>query len=94
MVGGCIRGRLKGHSGYDTFNLGFMMNDEQVLFETTMGNNGKEQFDPDGENFKRWKSFGQHQFLNYLGDEGWELIKIRGKNNSAEDRFYFFKRSL
>ena len=95
VVGGSIRGRLKGnHGDYDTFNLGFMMNDEQVLFETTMGDNGKEQFDPDGENLKRWKSFGQHQLLNYLGDEGWELIKIRGQNNSAADRFYFFKRSL
>ena len=92
MVGGHIHGSLKGHD--HGFNIGFMMNDEQVLFETTMGDNGKEQFDRDGENFKRWQSFGQHQFLNYLGDEGWELIKIRGQNNSAAERFYFFKRPL
>ena len=88
VVGGSIPGRLKGYD-YD-MSLGFMMNDEPVLFETTMRDNGSEQFDKDGENFKRWQSFGQHQLLNYLGDEGWELIKIRGQNHEL----YFFKRPL
>ena len=69
---------------------GFSMNEKEIPFKTIMYGR-QERIDSDNcENFRRWESVGNYQLLNELGDEGWELIKIRGKNSS----FYFFKRPL
>ena len=93
VVGGMVIGRLNA-SDERAQPIGFKMNDEKVLFETTKDKNGWKQFDRDGENYKKWHSFEQHQLLNELGSEGWELIKIRGRSNPQASRYYFFRRPL
>mgnify|MGYP000934668049 CR=1 FL=1 len=83
-----ITGSLKGTDDYGRSLIGFSMNDKRVLFKTIIDKYGKEKFDPNCENFRRWMSIGKNQLLNELGDEGWELIKIR------DSPLYFFKRPL
>ena len=69
--------------------IGFMMNDKQVLFKT-ITERGYEKVDLNSncENIRRWGGVGNYRLLNELGDEGWELIKIR------DSPLYFFKRPL
>ena len=67
--------------------VGFKLNDEIIRFEVKDGERYKCS---DDVNYKKYLSNGQNQILNELGDEGWELIKIRGKHAST----YFFKRPL
>jgi hypothetical protein len=69
--------------------VGFKLNDEIIRFEVKDGKRNK--FDYDGVNYKKYYSNGQNQILNELGDEGWELIKIRGNGHTPT---YFFKRPL
>ena len=69
--------------------VGFKLNDEIIRFEIKGGEMYK--FDYDGVNYKKYYSNGQNQILNELGDEGWELIKIRSDRNAPT---YFFKRPL
>ena len=75
-----------GHGGYTT--LGYKLNDKIILFEVSEDRNLP---DRDGVNYGKYYSNGQNQILNELGDEGWELIKIRGNGNTPT---YFFKRLL
>ena len=65
--------------------LGYKLNDKKILFEVDS------QFARDDVNYDKFHSNGQNQILNELGDEGWELIKIRGSGLTPE---YFFKRPL
>jgi hypothetical protein len=81
-----ITGYMKG-SDYGGTVIGFMMNDKRVLFKTIM-KRGDEKIDPNCDIYLKWMSIGQYQLLNDLGDEGWELIKIRDRST------YFFKRPL
>ena len=75
-----------GHGGSRT--LGYKLNDKIILFEVSEGRNLP---DRDGVNYVKYHSNGQNQILNELGDEGWELIKIRGNEHTPT---YFFKRPL
>ena len=75
-----------GHGGSRT--LGYKLNDKIILFEVSEGRNLP---DRDGVNYVKYHSNGQNQILNELGDEGWELIKIRNNDNTP---MYFFKRPL
>ena len=86
MVGG-LTGYLKGDNPeYDTGRqIGLKMNDEEIRFKTNMAGQ-QEWIDKKCEIYKKWHSFGNHQFLNDLGNEGWELIKSSGP--------YLFKRPL
>lgn len=81
---------LKGHDYGEhspSYPIGFMMNGERVLFKKIWDDRNREQIDKDNcENYKRWDSHGKYQLLNYLGDDGWELIKSSGP--------YLFKRPL
>ena len=71
--------------------VGFKLNDEIIRFEGGYDKYGERyKFDYDGVNYKKYCSNGQNQILNELGDEGWELIKIRGDYELS----YFFKRPL
>ena len=65
--------------------LGYKLNDKKILFEVDS------QFSRDDVNYDKFHSNGQNQILNELGDEGWELIKIRGSGHTPT---YFFKRPL
>ena len=67
--------------------VGFKLNDEIIRFEV---NDGERNRYTDDVNYKKYHSNGQNQILNELGDEGWELIKIRGDYELS----YFFKRPL
>ena len=78
-----------GHGGYTT--LGYKLNDKIILFEVSEDRNLP---DRDGVNYEKYHSNGQNQILNELGDEGWELIKIRGTSGSRFPPTYFFKRPL
>ena len=69
------------HGGSTT--IGYKLNDKKILFEVDS------QFARDDVNYDKFHSNGQNQILNELGDEGWELIKIRGNTPT-----YFFKRPL
>ena len=71
--------------------LGYKLNDKIILFEVSQGRNLPNR---DGVNYKKYHSNGQNQILNELGDEGWELIKIRGTSGSRFPPTYFFKRPL
>jgi len=72
--------------------VGFKLNDEIIRFEGGYDKYGEiYKFDYDGVNYKKYYSNGQNQILNELGDEGWELIKIRSDRNAPT---YFFKRPL
>ena len=86
LVVGELRGVLKGDSGeWGSTHIGLKMNDEEIRFKTNMeGQN--ERIDRNCEIYKKWHSFGNNQFLNDLGNEGWELIKSSGP--------YLFKRPL
>ena len=69
---------------------GYKLNDKIIIFEVRDDRNLPDRHDA---NYQKYASNGQNQILNELGDEGWELIKIRG----ASSRFpptYFFKRPL
>ena len=68
--------------------LGYKLNDKIILFEVREDRNLP---DRDDVNYEKYHSNGQNQILNELGDEGWELIKIRGNGNTP---MYFFKRLL
>ena len=68
--------------------LGYKLNDKIILFEVREDRNLP---DRDGVNYGKYHSNGQNQILNELGDEGWELIKIRGNEPIPT---YFFKRPL
>ena len=63
--------------------LGYKLNDKKILFEVDS------QFARDDVNYDKYHSNRQNQILNELGDEGWELIKIRGNTTT-----YYFKRPL
>ena len=63
------------------------MNEKEFPFKTIM-DGVQEKIDPKCENLRRWGGVGNYQLLNELGDEGWELIKIR------DSPLYFFKRPL
>ena len=67
---------------------GYKWNEKIILFEV-----GKGRTLPlsDGEIYAKYYSNGQNQILNELGDEGWELIKIRSNDPTP---MYFFKRPL
>ena len=67
---------------------GYKLNDKIILFEVREDRNLP---DRDGVNYGKYHSNGQNQILNELGDEGWELIKIRGNGHTPT---YFFKRPL
>ena len=54
--------------------VGYMLNEKIILFEVSEDRNLP---DRDGVNYEKYHSNGQNQILNELGDEGWELIKIR-----------------
>ena len=86
LVVGGLSGLLKGRDSDEGGDqIGSKMNDEDVRFKTNM--RGKyEEIDKNCEIYKKWQSFGHHQFLNDLGNEGWELIKSSGP--------YLFKRPL
>jgi hypothetical protein len=72
--------------------VGFKLNDEIIRFEGGYDKYGERyKFDYDDVNYKKYHSNGQNQILNELGDEGWELIKIRSDGNAPT---YFFKRPL
>ena len=75
-----------GHGGSRT--LGYKLNDKIILFEVSEGRNLPYR---DGVNYGKYHSNGQNQILNELGDEGWELIKIRGNGITPT---YYFKRPL
>ena len=75
-----------GEGGY--MELGYKLNDKIILFEVREDRNLP---DRDGVNYGKYYSNGQNQILNELGDEGWELIKIRSNDNTP---MYFFKRLL
>ena len=64
---------------------GYKLNDKKILFEVDS------QFARDDVNYDKFHSNGQNQILNEIGDEGWELIKIRGNERTPT---YFFKRPL
>ena len=86
LVVGPLTGYLKGVN-YEVRGetVGIKMNDEEIRFKTNIG--GKyERIDRTCENYKRWNSHGKYQLLNYLGDNGWELIKSSGP--------YLFKRPM
>ena len=68
--------------------VGFKLNDEIIRFEV---NDGERNRYTDDVNYNKWYSNGQNQILNELGNEGWELIKIRGGDKQLS---YFFKRPL
>ncbi len=71
------------------------MNSESVKFDLIQPEPGTTRvLDVDCENYKKWNSHGHHLFFNELGNEGWELIKIRGSDRELRERFFFFKRSL
>ena len=83
-----ILGHLKPEDGYGTrVEVGFRMNEKAFPFKTIMDGR-TEKIDPKCENFRRWQGVGKYQLLNELGDDGWELIKIR------DSPLYFFKRPL
>ena len=65
--------------------IGYKLNDKKILFEVDS------QFARDDVNYDKFHSNGQNQILNEIGDEGWELIKIRGNERTPT---YFFKRPL
>ena len=71
------------NEGYTT--VGYKLNEKIILFELRED----KKIDSDGVNYEKYYSNGQNQILNELGDEGWELIKIRGNTPT-----YFFKRPL
>ena len=73
--------------GVDTV-IGYKLNDKIILFEVSEDRNLP---DRDGVNYGKYNSNGQNQILNELGDEGWELIKIRGNGITPT---YYFKRPL
>ena len=86
LVVGSLTGYLKGtkyESGGE--QIGLKMNDEDIRFKTNMEGQ-YERIDRKCKIYKKWYSFGHHQFLNDLGNEGWELIKSSGS--------YLFKRPL
>ena len=85
-----IHGYLKASGGYGMqVQLGFWMNEKEFRLKTIMeGPVPKEKIDPECENLRRWGGVGNYRLLNELGDEGWELIKIR------DSPLYFFKRPL
>ena len=68
--------------------LGYKLNDKIILFEVREDGNLPDRA---GVNYGKYHSNGQNQILNELGDEGWELIKIRGNERTPT---YFFKRPL
>ena len=91
VVGGGVKGRLKGDESLSPPPMGFYINDKEVLFETyTEG--GRENFDRQGEIYKKWNTDNHHQILNELGAEGWELIKIRGQRQTSP--WFYFKRPV
>ena len=83
---------LSPHEGYlaDYANItvGYKLNEKIILFEVS---EDRKKFDRDGVNYEKYHSNGQNQILNELGDEGWELIKIRGNGITPT---YYFKRPL
>ena len=83
---------LSPHQGYIGdgvyTTLGYKLNDKIILFEV---NEDRNLPDRDDVNYEKYHSNGQNQILNELGDEGWELIKIR---NNEKSSMYFFKRPL
>ena len=85
-----IFGHLKGSDGYGPgVQIGFRMNEKVFRFKTIMEETTRrEKIDPECENLRRWGGVGNYRLLNELGDEGWELIKIR------DSPLYFFKRPL
>ena len=72
----------------DLHLVGYKLNDKIILFDVS---EGRTLPDRDGVNYEKYHSNGQNQILNELGDEGWELIKIRGNEHTPT---YFFKRPL
>ena len=75
--------------------VGIRMNSESVKFDLIQPEPGTRRvLDVDCENYKKWNSHGHHLLFNELGNEGWELIKIRGSDRELRERFFFFKRSL
>ena len=74
--------------GYTNTTVGYKLNEKIILFEVSEDRN---KFDHDGVNYEKYHTNGQNQILNELGDEGWELIKIRGNEHTPT---YFFKRPL
>ena len=68
--------------------LGYKLNDKKILFEVGGDRNLPAR---DDVNYDKFHSNGQNQILNEIGDEGWELIKIRGNERTPT---YFFKRPL
>ena len=78
--------KYDGEGGY--MDLGYKLNDKIILFEVREDRNLP---DRDGVNYGKYHSNGQNQILNELGDEGWELIKIRGNGITPT---YYFKRPL
>ena len=78
LVVGGLTGRLKGsNDDYGSTQIGLKMNDEDIRFKTNMDGQ-YERIDRNCEIYKKWHSFGNHQILNDLGNEGWELIKSSG----------------
>ena len=80
---------LSPHHGYinEGFTIvGYKLNEKIILFEVS---EDRKNFDRDGVNYEKYHSNGNNQILNELGDEGWELIKIRGNTPT-----YYFKRPL
>jgi hypothetical protein len=83
-----VVGLLNGCLGSNDYAspIGLQMNDEKVRFKTNITGNNEIIDKKNCEIYKKWHSFGQHQILNDLGNEGWELIKSSGP--------YLFKRPL
>ena len=73
--------------GYTPSIVGYKLNEKIILFEVRED----KKIDSDGVNYEKYYSNGQNQILNELGDEGWELIKIRGNGITPT---YYFKRPL
>lgn len=44
-----------------------------------------------GEEMKDWKNRSLHEFVNLLGDEGWELITLRN-DPKYDNNYLVFKR--
>ena len=80
-----LKGVLKGHEGGKYTTVGLKLNDEELRYKTVMQHE-REYIDAGCEIKKKWESNGHYQFLNYLGEDGWELIKSSGP--------YIFKRPL
>ncbi len=43
------------------------------------------------QELKDWKNKTLHEFVNYLGDEGWELVSVR-HDQKFDHNYFIFKR--